>query len=130
MVPDQCCAKLNPKAEEHIFVGVAENAKAWKYYNQHSRHVQISRNITFDKQDTKLYPIPDGGTDNAELEGELGTSKLQSGGAVEETGVGPGEEDPDTDAGNTPQMSTATATPETIITPEIQHSNCKISTLN
>ena len=130
MVPDQCCAKLNPKAEEHIFVGVAENAKAWKYYNQHSRHVQISRNITFDKQDTKLYPIPDGGTDNAELEGELGTSELQSGGAVEETGVGPGEEDPDTDAGNAPQMSTATATPETIITPEIQHSNCKIFTLN
>ena len=123
MVPDQCRAKLDLKAEEHIFVGVAENVKAWKYYNQHSRHVQISRNITFDKQDAKLHPIPDGGTDNAELKGELGTSKLQSGGAVEETGVGPGEEDQDTNAGNTPQTSTATATPETIITPEIWRSN-------
>ena len=59
MVPEQCRAKLDPKAEEHLFVGVAEYVKAWKYYNKISKHVQISRNITFDQSDTKLYPIPD-----------------------------------------------------------------------
>ena len=59
MVPDQCRAKLDPKAEEHLFVGIAEYTKAWKYYNKISKHVQISRNITFDQSDTKLYPILD-----------------------------------------------------------------------
>ena len=59
MVPDQRQAKLDPKAEERLFVGVTEYAKAWKYYNKISKHVQISRNITFDQSDTKLYPIPD-----------------------------------------------------------------------
>ena len=59
MVPDQCRAKLDPKAEEHLFVGIAEYTKAWKYYNKISKHIQISRNITFDQSDTKLYPIPD-----------------------------------------------------------------------
>lgn len=42
MVPDQRRAKLDPKAEAHLFVGVAENAKAWRYYNTKTRHVQIS----------------------------------------------------------------------------------------
>ena len=59
MVPDQCQAKLDPKAEEHLFVGIAEYVKAWKYYNKISKHVQISRNITFDQSDTTLYPILD-----------------------------------------------------------------------
>ena len=59
MVPDQCQAKLDPKVEEHLFVGIAEYVKAWKYYNKISKHIQISRNITFDQSDTKLYPIPD-----------------------------------------------------------------------
>ena len=59
MVPDQRRAKLDPKAEEHLFVGIAEYAKAWKYYNKNTKHIQISRNITFDQSDTKLYPIPD-----------------------------------------------------------------------
>ena len=51
--------KLDPKAEEHLFVSIAEYTKAWKYYNKISKHIQISRNITFDQSDTKLYPIPD-----------------------------------------------------------------------
>ena len=59
MVLDQCWAKLDPKAEEHLFVGIAEYAKAWKYYNKISKHVQISRNITFDQSNTKLYPTLD-----------------------------------------------------------------------
>lgn len=70
LVPDQRRAKLDPKAEEHIFVGVAEHAKAWKYYNTISRHVQTSRNITFDEQDTKLYPIPSEDDNEVMLEGE------------------------------------------------------------
>ena len=59
MVPDQRRMKLDPKVEEHLFVGVTEYAKAWKYYNKISKHIQISRNITFDQSDTKLYPIAD-----------------------------------------------------------------------
>ena len=59
MVPDQCQAKLDPKVEEHLFVSVVEYAKAWKYYKKISKHIQISRNITFDQSDTKLYPILD-----------------------------------------------------------------------
>ena len=62
----------------HIFVGVAEHAKAWKYFNKITRHVQTSRNITFDEHDTKLFPIPN--EDNkdklpAPLEGESHSSK-------------------------------------------------------
>ena len=78
MVPDQCQSKLDPKAEMHIFVGVAEHAKAWKYFNKIARHVQTSRNITFDKHDTKLFPIPN--VDNEDespvpLEGESHSSE-------------------------------------------------------
>ena len=76
MVLDQRRARLDPKAEEHTFVGIAEHAKAWKYYNRASKHVQISRNITFDENDNKLYPIPDNDGDNnnmALLEGEQAT---------------------------------------------------------
>ena len=78
MVPDQHRSKLDPKAEIHIFVGVAEHVKAWKYFNKITRHVQTSRNITFDEHDTKLFPIPN--EDNkdkspAPLEGESHSSK-------------------------------------------------------
>ena len=58
MVPDQRRTKLDPKAEQHIFTGIAENAKAWRYYNTRSRIIQISRNIIFNKEDTQIYPIP------------------------------------------------------------------------
>ena len=64
MVLDQHQAKLDPKVEEHLFVGIVEYAKAWKYYNKISKHVQISRNITFDQSDTKLYPILDVNADD------------------------------------------------------------------
>ena len=50
-----------------------EYTKAWKYYNQISKHVQISRNITFDQSDTKLYSILDvdaDGEDMVPLKGE------------------------------------------------------------
>ena len=73
MVLDQCHPKLDPKVEEHISVGIAEYTKAWKYYNKASKHVQISRNITFDQTDTKPYSILDTDADNdnmAPLDGE------------------------------------------------------------
>jgi len=47
MVPDQQCTKLDPKAKQHLFMGIAENAKVWRYYNTHSRIIKISRNIIF-----------------------------------------------------------------------------------
>ena len=59
MVLNQLRSKLDPKAEEHVFVRIAEHAKAWKYFNMVSKHVQVSWNITFDANDTKLFPIPD-----------------------------------------------------------------------
>ena len=75
MVMDQRCAKLDPKAEEHIFTGVAQTAKAQRYYNTVSKQVQLSCNITFDESDTKLYPIPDEEDDEtASLKGENQTS--------------------------------------------------------
>ena len=59
MVPEQWCTKLDPKAEQHIFTGIAENVKAWRYYNTQSKIIQTSRNIIFNKEDKKLYPIPE-----------------------------------------------------------------------
>ena len=59
MVPDQWHTKLDPKAKQHLFTGIAKNAKAWQYYNTHSRIIQISRNVIFNKEDTKNYPIPE-----------------------------------------------------------------------
>ena len=80
MVPDQHRAKLDPKAEEHYFVGVAEHSKAWKFYNKFTRHVQILCNITFDESDTKLFPIPneDESTTVLPLEGEIQAPEWQS----------------------------------------------------
>ena len=82
MVPDQRRAKIDPKAEAHIFVGVAKNAKAWQYYNAKSRHVQVSHNITFEEADSKLFPIPDeydSIEETAPLEGENDTHERQLG---------------------------------------------------
>ena len=67
MIPNQPWSKLDPKAEEHVFVGIAEHAKAWKYLNTVSKHVQVSRNITFDSNDTRLFPIPDEDLDDTDL---------------------------------------------------------------
>ena len=78
MVPEQRRAKLDPKAEEHTFVGIAEHAKAWKYFNKVSKHVQTSRNITFDENNDKLFPIPDDDNtnDKAPLEGEQAPNEV------------------------------------------------------
>lgn len=56
--PDQYRQKLNLTSEEHIFWGIAQIAKAWKYYNKYRRTVRISRNIIFYQKDTRLYVIP------------------------------------------------------------------------
>src|SRR6266481_3898131 len=58
MVPEQRRTKLDPKAEQHIFTGIADNAKAWRYYNTRLKIIQTSRNVIFNKQDTNVYPIP------------------------------------------------------------------------
>jgi Reverse transcriptase (RNA-dependent DNA polymerase) len=58
-VPDQRRTKLEPKSKQYIFTGVAANAKAWRYYNVHTRHVQTSRNIIFDEIDNAIHPVPD-----------------------------------------------------------------------
>ena len=58
MVPEQRRTKLDPKAEQHIYTGIAQNVKAWRYYNTRSKVIQISCNIIFNKWDTNVYPIP------------------------------------------------------------------------
>src|SRR6266481_7516136 len=68
MVPEQRCTKLDPKAKQHIFTGIADNTKAWRYYNTQSKIIQTSRNVIFNKQDTSVYPIP------GEEEEEMGTN--------------------------------------------------------
>ena len=55
MILNQQCIKLD--SEEHTFVGISGYAKAWKYYNGILRHVQTSYHTTFDKSNTKLFPI-------------------------------------------------------------------------
>src|SRR5262249_31411319 len=59
LVPEERRTKLEPRAEEHIFVGIAENSKSWKYYNVKTRNIQFSRNITFVENDPSLHPIPE-----------------------------------------------------------------------
>ena len=76
MVPDRHQAKLDSKVEEHLFVSVAEYAKAWKYYNKISKHIQISKNITFDQSDTKLYPIPEVNADDKDMAPPEGEQEL------------------------------------------------------
>src|SRR6266481_2224821 len=68
MVPEQWCTKLDPKAKQHIFTGIADNMKVWQYYNTQLKIIQTSRNIIFNKQDTNVYPIP------GEEEEEMGTN--------------------------------------------------------
>ena len=100
----------------HLFVGVAEDAKAWRYYNTETRRVQISQNITFDESDSKLFPIPDEHksiteiTEIMPLEGEDNTHERQP------------ENEP-----TTPQTSASTTpNPPGMETPihELHHSSC------
>ena len=58
-VPHQCCTKLELKLEQHIFTGIAPNAKAWRYYNIHMHHIQTSHKIIFDATDNAVHPCPD-----------------------------------------------------------------------
>ena len=58
-VLDQRHTKLELKSEQHIFTGVAPNAKAWRYYNIHTRHIQTSHNIIFNTTDNAVHPCPD-----------------------------------------------------------------------
>ena len=55
-VPDQRHTKLDLKSEQHIFTGIALNAKAWRYYNVHMCHIQTFCNIIFDATDNAVHP--------------------------------------------------------------------------
>jgi len=41
--------KLQPKAKQHIFVGLGEHSHAYQYYNQETWQILTSRNVTFEK---------------------------------------------------------------------------------
>ena len=116
MIPDQHHLKLDPKVEEHIFVGVTKHAKAWKYYNKISRHVQTSRNIIFDQNDTKLFSIPNEDNDDnpAPLEGETSTCE-----AAPEPSKDPDPITLQTSSPLTPNLLTQAPKP-----PEIRQSTC------
>jgi len=48
-VPDERRRKLDPKVEKCIFIGYAQNRKAYKCYNPNTRHVVILRDVVFDE---------------------------------------------------------------------------------
>ena len=41
--------KLQPKAKQHIFVGLGEHSHAYRYYNRETQQILISWNVTFEK---------------------------------------------------------------------------------
>jgi len=45
--------KLQPKAKQHIFVGLGEHSCAYQYYNWETQQILTSQNITFEKLQTK-----------------------------------------------------------------------------
>jgi len=48
-VRDELRKKLDPKAEKCIFIGYAQDRKAYKCYNLNTRQVVISRDVVFDE---------------------------------------------------------------------------------
>jgi transposase InsO family protein len=68
MVPGERRTKLDPKAERHVFTGIGETSKSWRYWNTRSNKIQYSHNITFDESDTTLYPIPDLDGDDVDVD--------------------------------------------------------------
>ena len=45
--------KLQPKAKQYIFVGLEEYSHAYQYYNWETRQILTSRNVTFEKPQTR-----------------------------------------------------------------------------
>jgi len=45
--------KLQPKVKQHIFVGLGEHSHAYQYYNRETQKILISRNVTFEKPQTR-----------------------------------------------------------------------------
>jgi len=41
--------KLQPKAKQHIFVGLGEHSHTYRYYNRETQQILISWNVTFEK---------------------------------------------------------------------------------
>lgn len=58
--------KMEPKARQFIFVGLSDEARAWRYYNPNTRQILTSRNVTF-VNDTPSSEIP---IRPAEIKGE------------------------------------------------------------
>ena len=53
-VPDEKRQKLDNKAEKYRFVGYSLNSKGYRLYDEHSRRIIISRDVTFNENDFKL----------------------------------------------------------------------------
>lgn len=51
-VPDEKRKKLDDKAEKCVFLGVSEHSKAYKLFNPLTQRVLVSRDVTFDEENT------------------------------------------------------------------------------
>ncbi|MCO5554630.1 hypothetical protein L7F22_008162 [Adiantum nelumboides] len=58
-VPDELRTKLDPKAENSIFIGYYVEHKGYKCYNPVTRQVRVSRDVVFDEMETWYADVQD-----------------------------------------------------------------------
>ena len=56
LIEGQNISKLEPKSEQHTFVGFADGPKAVRYYNKRTHQVCVSRNYHFPNLETSAHP--------------------------------------------------------------------------
>jgi len=57
LIEGQNVSKLEPKSEQHTFVGFADGPKAVRYYNRRTHQVCVSRNYCFPNLKTSTHPV-------------------------------------------------------------------------
>ena len=74
LVEGQNISKLDPKSEQHTFLGFEDGPKAVRYFNKQTQQVCVSCNFQFTKEETKTHPLDNSHeplAPDASSEGEL-----------------------------------------------------------